>query len=49
MGFSPREVDQMTLWEMNACIDFHRRANGAEDEVAPPSFEEHQDMVRRLG
>jgi hypothetical protein len=39
----------MTLWEMNACIDFYRRADGQDNDVAPPTFEEHQDLVRRLG
>jgi hypothetical protein len=28
MGFTPRDVDQMTIWEFNACFDGWKAANG---------------------
>lgn len=28
MGFTPRDVDQMTIWEFNACYDGWKIANG---------------------
>jgi hypothetical protein len=28
MGYSPRQVDEMTLWEFNACYDAWKIANG---------------------
>lgn len=32
MGFTPREVDRMTIWEFRAAVDGWNRANGnAED------------------
>jgi hypothetical protein len=48
MGFTPRDVDAMLLWELSACADGFSRANGAEQEAAPPSIDEHRDMVKRM-
>jgi len=28
MGFSPRVVDSMTIWEFNACFDGWKAVNG---------------------
>lgn len=39
MGFCPRAVDSMSLWEFFACTDGVRRANG-HDKPLPPSGEE---------
>jgi len=46
MGFSPREVDTMSLWELSAAAKGWARASGAEEKVAPPSWEEHLAMVQ---
>lgn len=46
MGFSPREVDSMSLWEFSACVDGYNIANGGEEEVEPPSEEQHFAMVK---
>ncbi|MCX5478449.1 hypothetical protein OSH08_05505 [Kaistia geumhonensis] len=49
MGFTPRDVDDMSFWEFAACVDGFNTANGAEPDVEPPTAEEYHDMVRRLG
>ncbi|GLR55131.1 hypothetical protein KYK30_31765 [Shinella yambaruensis] len=48
MGFQPSIVDQMSLWEFRACQAGWLKANGAEDEAEPPSWEEHLEMVRKV-
>jgi len=48
MGMPPSEVKKMMLWEFAACANGFAKANGAEDAVEAPSFEEHLEMVRRL-
>lgn len=45
MGFTPRDVDAMTLWELSAAANGWSKANGAEEEAAPPTWEEHLAMV----
>ncbi len=45
MGFTPAEIDGMTLWELAAAAHGWSKANGAEEEVAAPSYEEHLAMV----
>lgn len=50
MGFGPREVDAMSLWELTAAADGYAKANGAEQTAADaPSYDEHLAMVERLG
>lgn len=49
MGFTPRQVDEMSLWQFSACVDGFNTANGAEATVDAPSPEEFRDMVKRLG
>lgn len=49
LGFSPRDVDQMSLWEFTACVDAHRKASGTEPEVKAPSADEYFEQVARLG
>ncbi|GHC61636.1 hypothetical protein [Limoniibacter endophyticus] len=48
MGFSPREVDQMTLWELAVAAHGWIKANGGEEETAAPSWEEHIAMVNAV-
>ena len=45
MGFPPREVDQMSLWEFMACWNGYVRANSPDPEVKPPTYEEHLALV----
>ncbi|MBZ9653549.1 hypothetical protein [Phyllobacterium lublinensis] len=45
MGFSPRQIDEMSLWEFGAVIDGYKRANGVEE--APPTMAD--DRLSELG
>lgn len=46
MGFMPRQVDEMDLWEFAACVEGWRAVHGAaEDEGEPMSI----DRMRELG
>lgn len=49
MGFSPRAVDAMSFWEFSACVGGWNRAQGGEESVEPPTTDEYDDMLRRLG
>lgn len=44
MGFSPRDVDDMTLWEFACCVEGYRKANQAEEDPAPPMSDD--DLVK---
>jgi hypothetical protein len=47
MGFTPREVDQMTQWEFMAAWEGWLFANGPQDEQRPeaPSPEAHRQAM----
>lgn len=49
MGLSPREVDDLTPWEFAAAADGYRQANGGDAKSNPPTPDEHDDMIARLG
>lgn len=49
MGFTPRQVDEMSLWELVAASDGFAKANGGEQQTEAPSYDEHLEMVNRLG
>lgn len=36
MGYTPRDVDDMTLWEFACCSDGFRKANQTEESAPPP-------------
>lgn len=38
----------MSLWQLTACADGWKAANGAEEKPEAPSEEEFHDMVSRL-
>lgn len=46
MGFSPRDVDDMTLWEFQCCAEGYREAHSTEQEAAP---EMDDDRLAALG
>ena len=48
LGFTPQQVGAMTLWQMQACIDGYKAANGTEPEAKPPTADEFFDHVARL-
>lgn len=46
IGFTPAQVDGMSLWEFSACVEGWRRANSTEEEkLPPPTAEEFQQML----
>ena len=49
LGFTPRQIDDMTVWELSACIEGYRQANGGEEKQTAPTADEFYDMVDRLG
>jgi hypothetical protein len=36
IGFTPRDVDDMTLWEFQACSEGYRKAHASEEQAPPP-------------
>lgn len=48
LGFTPQQVDAMTLWELRVCADAYARHNGGGEQIEPPSPEDHLDRVMRL-
>lgn len=48
MGFPPREVKLMTMWEYMACVQGWNRANGGETGGSQMSDEDY-DALCRLG
>lgn len=49
MGFAPDAVDAMSLWQLAACVDGWRRANGGDEKPPPPTAEEHDAMLEKWG
>jgi hypothetical protein len=39
MGYSPRDIDDMTLWEFDCCLAGYRKAHSSEDTTPPMSDE----------
>ena len=40
MGFWPREVDEMTLWEFDCCLAGWHEAHSSDDTATPPMPDE---------
>jgi hypothetical protein len=49
IGFTPREVDDCSLWEFHAARDGWIKANSADEGPAAPSDEDHEAMLRKWG
>lgn len=48
MGFTPEQVDRMSLWQFLACLDGFRASRGERPRAAPgEGFDEHE--LRALG
>lgn len=45
MGYSPRQVDEMSLWEFGCIVEGYKRANGFEE--GPPAMDD--DRLSELG
>lgn len=44
MGFTPRQVDEMSLWELSACIDGWNEAHGGEAKTDGMSVERLREL-----
>jgi len=42
MGFTPQQIDDMSLWQFMATLEGWRVANGAEPRIEPPSEDEFE-------
>lgn len=50
LGRLPSEILHMTPWETDLLVQAWNEAqDAASDEVAPPSIEDYDDLVRRYG
>jgi hypothetical protein len=47
MGFLPREVDRMTLWQFNACVAGYAAAHGGKRQPAQVDVDDEQ--LRAMG
>lgn len=47
MGFTPAQVDGMTLWEFTVCMDGYIASQGG--EAARPTVDIDDDRLRALG
>lgn len=47
MGFTPCEIDQMSLWEFGACTDGYAKAHGGKS--GPSSDEMSDERAAELG
>lgn len=49
MSFNPQQVNKMSLWEMNACIAGHVKANGGEvsESLSDDEFSALGDFIDR--
>ncbi len=50
MGLSPRQVDDMSLWEFMACAEAWETANTPEDQrpMTQQQFDDAAALLRRL-
>ena len=49
LGFTPRDIDGMTLAEFDACVEGWKRANGADEKPEPPSEATFEKMLAEAG
>lgn len=47
MGFTPAQVDEMSVWEFTACVDGYAEANGGKRGNRPVDVSE--DQARAMG
>lgn len=36
MGYTPRQVDDLTVWEFESCLNGYRHAHSSKEEAPPP-------------
>jgi hypothetical protein len=49
IGLSPRQVDELTIWEFGQAVQGWKDANCPEESVQPPTAEEHDALVEKYG
>lgn len=49
MGWSPREVDDASLWEISMAAKGWAKANGAESKPESLSEDEHDRLMAKYG
>lgn len=49
IGFTPRQVDELTAWEFMAAFEGWKDANCPPEAPSAPTPEEHDVMVARFG
>jgi hypothetical protein len=47
MGFTPRQIDELSFWEFLAVRDGWIAANSTSDGVGAPTPEEHEAMLEK--
>jgi len=47
MGYTPRQVDEMTLWEFECCFDAHQKQNGKSKKSGNGDIDDHR--LREMG
>jgi hypothetical protein len=46
MGFTPSDIDDMTLWEFDCCYEGYQKAHQTEEQAPPPMAD---DQLAELG
>lgn len=49
MGWTPRQVDETSLWEFKAAVDGYVEAQGGEAKPEAPTIDEHQALLEKYG
>lgn len=49
MNMTPQQIDAMSLWQFAAMSSGFAQFHGAEEQLAYPTDDEYDDMVRRHG
>lgn len=47
MGLSPRQVDELSLWEFTVAAEGYDIANGGDEKSKPPSEAEHDALMAK--
>jgi hypothetical protein len=48
MGFTPAQINEMSLWEYAACIDGWNRGHGDGKSIVAPPTDEQFEAAKRL-
>ena len=48
MGFTPQQVQRMSLWEFACCVGGYVEAHGGEPELSFPTDDEFAEALRSI-